>query len=129
MMTRPSWLTIALAASAGFLCGVLLVAVLGGAKGPSRTVTRTVARTVARTVTSPVADPGAPTPQEIPDVVGLPLDRARAVLEGAGFDVEVQHDGPFPIIVESNWTVVGQLPAAGLEIDPGAPVRLQVEKD
>ncbi|MBT5867182.1 MAG: DUF4839 domain-containing protein [Ilumatobacter sp.] len=51
----------------------------------------------------------------MPDVLGRTLDVALSDVERAGFEdeVEVQGGGTFGVVVESNWQVCEQLPAAG----------------
>ncbi|GEA81349.1 hypothetical protein CUD01_17930 [Cellulomonas uda] len=52
---------------------------------------------------------------QMPDVTGLRLDKALAVIESAGFmdDVDVTGGGLFGVVVESNWQVCEQSPARG----------------
>lgn len=56
-------------------------------------------------------------PVLMPDVTGKKLDAAYFGMEKAGLEdkdaVEVEGGGPFGVIVESNWTVCKQAPAAG----------------
>ncbi|WP_205698159.1 PASTA domain-containing protein [Conexibacter sp. SYSU D00693] len=126
----------ALAASGGFFAGVLLIAILGGARpaGPPETVTVT---TPGQTVTAELApdprptDPGpdqGPTGEvELPSVVGERLDVARAVLEDRGLEVDTRGGGAFGIVDESNWVVTAQVPAVGT-VEPGATVVLRVDR-
>lgn len=143
-MTRPSWLTVALASAGGFLAGVLLVAILGGPKGTTRTTTdtRTVAKvrtvtdtkTETKTVTQSTPAPADPGPggggeqgnagDGVPNVVGRRLDRADAELRAAGFSSEVDEF----VLIASNWVVVGQDPPAGSDADPGTTVTLDVQR-
>lgn len=118
-LDRPSWLTVALAGAAGFLAGVLLVAILGGPKGTVRTETRTVAQTQTLTIDA--------RPQ-VPDVVGRRLPDARKAVETAGFDVDVVDDSLFGIVDEVNWVVVEQDPAGGERRSTGETVTLRVER-
>lgn len=115
-------LRVALAAAAGFLAGVLLVAVLGGAKpaGPTATVT----------VTTPAPGSGGGTvitKTVVPDVRGQPLPLALERLARAGFEAEVQGGGLFGIIEEDNWKVVRQRPAGGF-LEQGSTVRIDVDR-
>lgn len=116
---RPGWLVVALAAAAGFLAGVLLVIVLGGPKPPpARTITK-----VSTTITTG----GRPVVQvRVPDLVGLPLPDARDRLDAAGFDADVQGLGLFGGLFEGDYSVTGQLPAAGTFLERGGTVRVEV---
>jgi beta-lactam-binding protein with PASTA domain len=118
---RPSWLTVAVAGAAGFLAGVLLVAVLGRPKGTVHTTTRVVPQTETQTLT---IDPRP----KVPDVVGKRLPDARQELEDAGFDVDVQDDTVFGIIDESHFVVVEQDPPAGERLADGDTVAVRVER-
>lgn len=73
------------------------------------------------------SDPGA-AKTVMPDVVGKKLDVAKADIEKAGIDeeVEVDSDATFGVVKESNWTVCEQTPAAG-EAVTAAP-RLTVDR-
>jgi beta-lactam-binding protein with PASTA domain len=110
-------MTVALFGAGGFLAGVLLVAVLGGAKGTVRTTTQTT--TVTRTVVAGT---------DVPDVVGDTLDEAIAALDAAGFGHTVRGGGVFGIVDESNWDVVAQDPQGGARAGDGATVHLDVER-
>ena len=61
--------------------------------------------------------------QEVPDVVGMPLADARALLEQAGFEVSVEED---PSSLEDAGTVVRQDPDAGARGAKGSAVVLTV---
>ena len=114
-------LRVAIAASAGFFAGVLLVAVLGGAK-PARTATVTV--TTPGTGTVQVV-----TRVRVPDVVGRPLDEALDELTALGFaPVYDSGEGLFGVVVEANWTVTSQSPGPGPRVDQGAQVRLEIDR-
>lgn len=69
----------------------------------------------------------------MPDVVGLTLDVALSDIEraDAGLEVEVLGGGTFGVVVESNWEVCDQLPAAGesLTSDPQLTVERSCESD
>ena len=125
---RPSWLTVALAGAGGFLCGVLLVAILGGPKGTTKTETRasvrtvTTTRTVTRTETAPAVQDG------VPDVVGQRLDDAQKTLEDAGYDVDVQDGTLFGVVEPENFVVTGQDPKAGKKSPPDGRVTLNVQR-
>jgi hypothetical protein len=54
----------------------------------------------------------------MPDVTGKTLDAAKIAIKAAGFDdeVEVEGGGVFGVVVESNWEVCEQSPAAGATV-------------
>jgi beta-lactam-binding protein with PASTA domain len=54
----------------------------------------------------------------MPDVTGKRLDDAKSAIKDAGFDGEVKFDGGglFGVVVESNWEVCEQNPAAGTTV-------------
>jgi hypothetical protein len=54
----------------------------------------------------------------MPDVTGKTLDAAKIAIKDAGFDdeVEVEGGGLFGVVVESNWEVCEQSPAAGATV-------------
>ena len=118
-------LRVALGVAAGFLAGVLLVAILGGAQpaGPTATVT----------VTTPGvggSDSGGGTvitKTVVPDLRGQPLDVALERLARAGFEADVEGGGLFGVIDESNWEVVSQDPSGGFH-EQGSSVRLDVDR-
>lgn len=60
----------------------------------------------------------------VPDLVGLPLDSARRLLERAGFAVQAQPPVPHPTVREG--VVLTQAPAAGRSAEPGSAVSLGV---
>lgn len=64
----------------------------------------------------------------MPDVEGKRLDVAKSDIERAGFegDVEIVGGGTLGVVVESNWTVCEQLPAAGKTVT--AAPRLTVDR-
>lgn len=64
----------------------------------------------------------------MPYVTGKKLDDAKVDIEAAGFDdaVDVDGGGMFGVVMESNWTVCQQSPAAGEPVD-GTP-RLTVAR-
>ncbi|WP_157720573.1 PASTA domain-containing protein [Friedmanniella luteola] len=72
----------------------------------------------------------ADTTQTIPDVVGLRLGDAKAMLRTAGFVTIVQFDaappaeGPRSAWSESRWNVRGQWPSPGVACDPSSTIRL-----
>ncbi|MBI5104218.1 MAG: PASTA domain-containing protein [Solirubrobacterales bacterium] len=115
-------LGLALGVAAGFLAGVLLVAILGGAKPAIRETTVTVERPV--TVES---QPRVAT-ATVPDLVGLPLDEALDRLQAAGLDVDVNGGGLFGIVDESAWAVTAQDPIGGTEVEQGETVTLDVDR-
>jgi beta-lactam-binding protein with PASTA domain len=111
---RFGTLGMALAAAAGFLAGVLLVAVLGGAQPVYKERTISVA--------------GTPEGMAVPALVGQPLDVALNRLESAGLKGEVEGGGLFGIMDEGNWRVVDQDPSKGARLRQGDTVRLDIER-
>ena len=69
---------------------------------------------------------GAAEPVAVPDVVGMPADEARDVLEAAGFESELEADGW--VVMESNWTVDSQSPKAGTMSGDGSTVVAKISK-
>lgn len=59
----------------------------------------------------------------VPDVQGVPLDRARAMLEGSGLKVGGTSE---ETSTQAEGTVIRQSPAAGAETEAGTAVRLTV---
>jgi hypothetical protein len=104
---------IAIGAAAGFLAGVLLVAILGGAQPVYKERTITVAST--------------PTGTAVPALAGERLDRALDRLESAGLKGDVQGGGLFGILDETHWRVSDQDPSRGARLQQGDTVHLHVE--
>lgn len=124
---RPaSWTGVALGVAAGFLVGVLFVVALGIGQAadppPARTVT-IMARTPA-----PSGDETVITRTEVPDVVGERLDVAHDRLERAGFMVKEEGGGIFGTIVDSNWEVKKQDPIAGISLERGSTVKIELDR-
>ena len=113
-----SGLRVAIVAAGAFLAGVLLVAILGGAKNVVHEKTVTVHSRV-----SPSTSGGS----QVPDVVGQPLDAARDRLDRAGFDSDEQGAGPLGVLVPENWVVVAQSPEGGESLEEGASVQLEIQ--
>ena len=107
-------LGIALAAAGGFLAGVLLIAILGGAQPVYKERTLTVAR--------------PPQGSAVPALVGQPLDVALDRLQSAGLKGEVQGGGLFGVLDESDWKVVDQDPSPGARLGQGDTVRLDIDR-
>jgi hypothetical protein len=107
-------LGMALAAAGGFLAGVLLIAILGGAQPVYKE------RTIKVTAT--------PTGTAVPALNGVRLDRALDQLESAGLKGDVQGGGLFGILDESDWTVSSQDPSPGSRLKRGDTVHLQVDR-
>ena len=105
---------IAIGAAAGFLAGVLLVAILGGAQPVYKERTITVAST--------------PTGTAVPALVGERLDRALDRLESAGLKGDVQGGGLFGVLDESSWKVVDQDPSPGARLSQGDTVLLDIDR-
>jgi PASTA domain len=112
---RFGTLGMALAAAGGFLAGVLLIAILGGAQPVYKE------RTVK--VTTP------PQGTAVPALSGVRLDRALDRLQTAGLKGEVHGGGLFGVLDETDWTVVGQDPSPGSRLKRGDTVRLDVDRE
>ncbi|MGZ4269282.1 MAG: PASTA domain-containing protein [Solirubrobacteraceae bacterium] len=111
---RFGWLGIALGIAGGFLAGVLLVAILGGAQPAYKERTLTVA--------------ARPTGTEVPTLVGERLDRALDELQRAGLKGDVQGGGLFGVLDETNWVVSGQNPSPGARVSQGDTVTVQIDQ-
>jgi hypothetical protein len=75
-----------------------------------------------------IVSTGPPTgcdPQIVPNVLGKTEQQAKALLECAGFTVEV-FDGTGDA---AKGTVVGQAPSAGESVEPGTQVNIKVDGD
>ena len=107
-------LAMALAGAGGFLAGVLLIAILGGAQPVYKERTLTVARPLQGSA--------------VPALVGQRLDVALDQLESAGLKGDVQGGGLFGILDESDWKVVHQDPSPGARLAQGDTVRLDVDR-
>jgi PASTA domain len=107
-------LAMALAGAGGFLVGVLLIAILGGAQPVYKERTLTVAR----------PSQGSP----VPALVGQPLDVALDRLQSAGLKGDVQGGGLFGVLDESGWKVVDQDPSPGARLSQGDTVHLDVDR-
>jgi PASTA domain len=111
------WLGVLLAASLGALAGVVATLVLGGG---------TSARIETITVPAkPPEDTALVSRAPVPAVAAQRLDRAKARLRDAGFLVEVEGGGLFGVLLDRNWRVTGQDPAAGVSLPVGSTVRLR----
>ena len=111
---RYGLLGMALAGAGGFLAGVLLIAILGGAQP------------VYQERTVRVAKP--PQGTAVPALVGQRLDHALGQLETVGLKSDVQGGGLFGVLNESDWTVPDQDPSPGSRLKPGDTVRLQIDR-
>jgi hypothetical protein len=107
-------LGMALAGAGGFLAGVLLIAILGGAQPVYKERTLTVAR--------------PPQGSAVPTLVGQRLDIALDRLQSAGLKGDVQGGGLFGVLDESGWKVVGQDPSPGARLAQGDSVRLDIDR-
>jgi hypothetical protein len=107
-------LGLALAGAGGFLAGVLLIAVLGGAQPVYKERTLTVSRPLQGTA--------------VPALVGQRLDVALDRLEAAGLKGDVRGGGLFGVLDENQWQVVDQDPSAGGRLHQGDTVRLDIER-
>jgi beta-lactam-binding protein with PASTA domain len=122
MSERPGWIGVALGTAAGFLAGVLVVVALGGAS---------THRATSTPASIPVAGGQPPTVitrVALPDLSRIRLDVAKERLRGLGFRVKVKDDGLLGVVVDENWTVIGQDPAAGQLLERGGLVTLNVSK-
>jgi hypothetical protein len=111
---RFGTLGMALAAAGGFLAGVLLIAILGGAQPVYKERTIKVA--------------AQPVGTAVPALTGVPLDRALDQLERAGLKGDVQGGGLFGILDETDWTVTSQDPSPGSRLKRGDTVHLHVDR-
>jgi hypothetical protein len=111
---RFGLLGLAIAAAGGFLAGILLVAILGGAQPVYKERTISVA--------------AQPRGTAVPALVGQRLDTALDHLETAGLKAKVDGGGLFGIVDESNWRVAEQDPSPGARLRQGDTVTLQVER-
>jgi hypothetical protein len=118
-----SRLGVALVAAASFFAGVLLVAVLGGAKNVVHEKTVTVQSRVSTGGGGAVT-----TGSVVPDVVGQPLDLALDQLDRTGFEADIQGGGVLGIIVPENWEVVDQSPSGGERAEEGTTVAVVVQR-
>jgi hypothetical protein len=125
----PSWPGAALIAACGFLAGALVALGAGaledGRGQPPRAATRTVTVAVPATRTT-----GSTTIRTtaVPDLVGQPLDTARARLDRASFEADVEGGGVFGAIVDDNWEVVAQRPEAGEQLELGSSVQVVITR-
>jgi hypothetical protein len=107
-------LAMAIAGAGGFLAGVLLIAILGGAQPVYKERTLTVARPLQGSA--------------VPALVGQRLDVALDRLQGVGLKGDVQGGGVFGVLDESGWEVVDQDPSPGARLSQGDTVRLDVDR-
>lgn len=120
-----SWTAVALGVAMGFLVGVLFVVALGIGQAeapPTKTVT------VLSRVQAPSGDETVITKTAVPDVVGERLDVAHERLERAGFMVKEEENGWFGSVVDSNWEVKEQDPAAGTALERGSTVHIKLDR-
>ena len=107
-------LGMALAGAGGFLAGVLLIAILGGAQPVYKERTLTVSKPLQGSA--------------VPALVGQRLDVALDRLQSAGLKGDVQGGGLFGILDESSWKVVDLDPSPGAHLSQGDTVRLDVDR-
>jgi hypothetical protein len=128
MSDQPGWSVIALGTACGFLVGVLVALAFGAVDsdggertvaGPARTVTVAATRTTGGTVIVTT---------RVPPVAGERLDVAKARLQRAGFDVDVDGGGLLGVLRDSNWEVVEQSPRPGTSLEQGSSVRVRIER-
>lgn len=124
MTRQASWTAVALGVAAGFLVGVLFVVAIGGGSEQPR------ARTVTVVSRAPPlsGDETVVTQTAVPNVVGERLDTARDRLKRAGFEVDEEEGGVFGSIVDSNWEVVEQDPAADTLLERGSTVHVVLDR-
>jgi hypothetical protein len=111
---RFRWLPVAIGVAAGFLAGVLLIAILGGAQPVYKERTLTVS--------------SRPTGTAVPTLQGERLDRALDELQRGGLKGDVQGGGLFGVLDETNWVVTGQDPSPGARLRQGDTVRVQIDR-
>jgi FtsP/CotA-like multicopper oxidase with cupredoxin domain len=111
---RFGWVGVGLAIAGGFLAGVLLVAILGGAQPAYKERTLTVA--------------ARPTGTAVPALQNQRLDRALDALTRAGLKADVQGGGLFGVADETNWVVSGQNPSPGARLRQGDTVTIQIDR-
>lgn len=127
LFRRPAtWTGVGLGVAVGFLIGVLFVVALGIGQAADPPRARTV--TVMSRAPAPSGDETVITRTEVPDVVGERLDVAHDRLERAGFMVKEEDGGIFGTIVDSNWEVVEQDPAAGISLERGSTVKIKLDR-
>ena len=107
-------LGMALAGAGGFLAGVLLIAILGGAQPVYKERTLTVSKPLQGSA--------------VPALVGQRLDVALDRLQSAGLKGDVQGGGLFGPIDESGWKIVDQDPSPGARLSQGDTVRLDIDR-
>jgi PASTA domain-containing protein len=111
---RFGWLGVWLGVAGGFLAGVLLVAILGGAKPVVQDHARTVAARAEGT--------------RVPRLVGMHVDEATTRLQAVGLQVDTSGGGIFGIFDAGGLTVVHQDPSPGSRLHRGDTVHLDAER-
>ncbi|HEY4280490.1 MAG TPA: PASTA domain-containing protein [Conexibacter sp.] len=126
MMRRPaSWASVAVGIAAGFLVGVLLVVALGVGRAqdpPTHTVT------ILSRAPPLTGDETVITKTAVPNVVGQRLDTAHTWLDQQKFVVKEDGGGLFGTIIDSDWEVTSQEPAAGTLLEQGATVKIHLQR-
>jgi beta-lactam-binding protein with PASTA domain len=74
--------------------------------------------------TAPAPDPRVP----VPDLAGVRLDEASALLAEADLLRRIEGGGLFGVLDDSGWTVCATTPAAGVRVLPGETVVVRVER-
>ena len=64
----------------------------------------------------------------VPNVVGQRGNAARTAISAVGLKPEFESDLGKAVLIESNWTVVSQDPAAGAKVPAGSTVTVRVSK-
>jgi len=99
----------------------------GVAKGQivSQAPAANTALAAGQTVTVVLSD--GPRTEEVPKLVGMSINRAKKVIEQAGFEVgetSWDYDADF-----GPYAVIGQTPRAGEQVSPGSKIDLVVNQD
>ena len=110
----------ALAAAAGFFVGVILVLILGaGGGGKTKTVTASSSGKAGTAVVTTT----------VPRLVGEPLDVASDRVDRSGFELVIDSGGGlFGPLIDSDWKIKSQDPAAGTKVAPGSTIHVDIEQ-
>jgi beta-lactam-binding protein with PASTA domain len=111
---------LALAGAAGFFVGVILVLILGaGGGGETKTVT----------VSASGKDGTVVVTTTVPRLVGEPLDVASDRVDRSGFQLVIDSGGGlFGPLIDSDWEVKSQDPAAGEKVAPGSTIHVDIDR-
>lgn len=114
-------------ATAAALLVLLLVFAVACGGIAATTATTVAAQSVATTASSPEGDTA-----ELPSLVGLDLQSAQDTLQAAGWYSMTSHDATGQDraqVLDSNWVVVEQSPAAGSMVSHDATIDMGVVKE